>query len=448
MKSFETHTHRPIWHKVWQLAVPSSAVFFLVGVGNVAMIKIVAGLGGDAVAGVITGTRLYNIFTAIMMGLSASTLALVTRAWGEGNPQEANNLLSTSLLISLLMGVVMTVLTVLFAPIFVSIFELPTEAHLASVTFLRYFSFFYTPIAAYMILAAALRAAGDTRTPMYIAALINVLIIPFSYWLTYGGLGLPSIGIGGTAIGAGLGNLVGVLFVFYYWHSGRLRLLPTWVTSKQRRRLFTKLWQLGYPAALEQGVMQVGFLAFLWVVAKYGMPAYAAYGAGITLLALSIVIGFGFSIASSILVGQRLGAGDIPGAKAAGWSAMRQAVAVLTVLSVLLANFAHPLSAWLVEDPEVVHYTVMFIYVFCAVQPLLGIDMALGGALRGAGDTLFPFYASIGGIIFVRFGLAWLFMSMGLSVVWVYCAMLGDYLLKSLLYIWRFHSGRWATKLN
>ncbi len=416
----------------------------MVTIANLATIKIAAGLGPDALAAVTTGARLYNIFNAVMIGLSAGTLALVSRAWGAGDKSQAASLLNTSLVISLLIGMGMTAVMLLITPALVSIFDLTPSATQASVNYVRLFSLFLTPIAAYIILAASLRAAGDARTPMLYAAIINVLIVTLGYWLTYGGFGLPAFGVSGTAVGSGLGNLIGVMVAFVYWRKGRFRLTPQKTDVTNRRKQFAQLWKLGYPAALEQGVMQIGFLAYLWVVARYGTAAYAAYGTGVTLLSLSMVIGFGFSIAGSILVGQQLGAGNIAAAQSVGWRAMRQSVFILVALAIVMVLFANPLARWLVNDDEVAQYTVLFIYIFCLAQPFIAIDMALGGALRGAGDTRFPLYAAIAGLIFARFGLAFIFMWLDWSVVWIYGAVIGDYLVKNVLFIWRFKSGRWV----
>jgi Na+-driven multidrug efflux pump len=156
-----------------------------------------------------------------------------------------------------------------------------------------------------------------------------------------------------------------------------------------------------------------------------------------------MVIGFGFSIAGSILVGQRLGAGDIEGARKTLWRAAQQTVIVLSLLGFLFAPFAHDLSLWLVKDPEVADLTTTFIYILCITQPFIALDMALGGALRGAGDTRFPLYSTLVGLIGMRFGVALLFLWLDLSVVWVYATIIGDYLIKNWLMIRRINSDEW-----
>ena len=73
---------------------------------------------------------------------------------------------------------------------------------------------------------------------------------------------------------------------------------------------------------------------------------------------------------------------------------------------------------WLVmiDDPEVVRLTVIFIYILGAVQPLMAIEFALGGALRGAGDTRFPLFDVTTGLLGARCTLAGLFDWLGWSV--------------------------------
>jgi Na+-driven multidrug efflux pump len=201
--------------------------------------------------------------------------------------------------------------------------------------------------------------------------------------------------------------------------------------------------QIGYPAALEQVVWQGGFIGFLWIVSLYGTAPYAAYGIGVTILSFSFVVGFGFSIAAGTLVGQHLGANDPEGATRSGWRALRLSIAAMVVLGTTIILTSRSIAQFMINDPQVVELTVFFIYVLGAVQPLMAIEFALGGALRGAGDTRFPLFAVLAGLVGVRVVLAGLFAWMGLSVHWVFAALIGDYIVKASMLTWRFRSGRW-----
>jgi putative MATE family efflux protein len=205
---------------------------------------------------------------------------------------------------------------------------------------------------------------------------------------------------------------------------------------------------VGYPAALEQLVFQSGFIAFTFLIARYGTAALAAYGIGVQILSVSFVVGFGFSIAASTLVGQHLGAQDPVRATASGWHAMWLAVASMSALSVLIIALAEPIARTMIDDPEVVRLTVAFIYTLGAVQPLMAVDFALSGALRGAGDTRFPLVSTFASLIGGRVLLAMLFAWRGLRVEWIYGALLADYVIKATFMIARFRSGRWQAALS
>jgi Na+-driven multidrug efflux pump len=178
-------------------------------------------------------------------------------------------------------------------------------------------------------------------------------------------------------------------------------------------------------------------------VSLYGTRAYASYGIGVSLLSFSFVIGFGFSIAAATLVGQALGAGDPDGATRSGWRAMRLSIAAMFAFGLAIVVLARPLARLMIDDDEVVDLTVHFIWVLGSVQPLMAIEAALGGALRGAGDTRFPLLAVFAGLVGMRVPLAAAFAWAGLAVEWIYAALIADYVVKALLLTTRFRSGRW-----
>ena len=167
-----------------------------------------------------------------------------------------------------------------------------------------------------------------------------------------------------------------------------------------------------------------------------------------SLLSFSFVVGFGFSIAAATLVGQHLGASDPEGAARRGWHAMALAVGVMLVLGTAIIAAARPLAGFLIDDPEVVRLTVVFIYVLGSVQVLMAIEFTLSGALRGAGDTRFPLLVVTCGLFGGRIALAALFAWLGLPVEWVFAALIADYVIKASLLVWRFQSRRWVYALR
>lgn len=433
---------------VWQLAWPSVITNLLQSTVGLVDVKVVGTLGASAVAAATTGHRLFFALQAVLMGVSVGTTALVARAWGAGDRAEAAEVLRSSLTLAASIAFAMTLLGVLLAAPFASMFGLPDVARELAATYMRWISAFTCVFAVGMVFFAALRGAGDMRTPLWTGAVTNLLNIFFLFLLVYGGWGFPKVGIRGAALAGGLAFSSVALLLLVLWRSGRLPIPLAALDAKHRERV-RALLRVGAPAAAEQLVVQGGFIAFTFIVARYfGTDALAAYGIGVQILSLSFVIGFGFSIAASTLVGQHLGARDPVAAAHSGWRAMRLAIGCMSALALVIVTFAEQIARAMLDEPEVARLTAVFIRLLGAAQPLMAIDYALSGALRGAGDTRFPLLSTFAGLICGRVLLAAVFTLAQRPVEWIYAALLADYSIKALLLVVRFRSGRWRTALQ
>ncbi len=431
---------------IWQLAFPSILGNLSYTVVGMVQTKFIGELGPQALAAVGAGQRVFFAMQAILMAVSAGTTALVARAWGAGDYVEASRVTMASLVLAGVMSLIIAVLGLLFAPEFAGVFGLD-EATLAMASEnIRWLCVFNVAFSMNFILAAALRASGDAWSPLWISGGVNVINIPLLYLFVFGAYGFPEMGVAGAAVAAGLAFTVGGLVLVVLWVKQKFRVKHVGGGWWRRARL-RRLLDIGYPAALEQGVFQLGFFAFLMLIGNfYGTEAFAAYNIGVNVLQICMTVGFGFSIAGSTLVGQHLGANDPDGAARAGWRSTWLAMAAMGGLGGLIMFYAEPLTLFFIGDDEItVKRTVEFIYLLGAMMPLLAVDFSIGGSLRGAGDTRFPLMATMLSLIGMRCGLAALATYLGMPVVWVYAALVGDYLLKATMLIWRFQRGRWKT---
>jgi putative MATE family efflux protein len=349
--------------------------------------------------------------------------------------------------VCLSISLLITVPAVLFADPLARFFRLEEETLLLAATYIRWISLFNAAFALQFVLSVALRAAGDARTPLWIGALTNIANIILLYALVYGRLGFPALGVEGAAIAGGAAFAIGALAIVYLWLRGYLILGIGPPRCLERERVL-RLVNIGYPAGLEQVVWQGGFVLFLWIVSLYGTAPYAAYGIGVSILSFSFLIGWGFSIAAATLVGQHLGAGDPDGATQAGWRAARLSLVSMVVFGLAIVAGAWPLARWMIDDPEVVRLTVVFIYVLGGLQPLMAIEFTLMGSLRGAGDTRFPLLTVLAGLVCVRCVLAGIFAKLDFSVEWIFYALIGDYIVKTTMLTLRFRGGRWKTLIK
>jgi putative MATE family efflux protein len=433
---------------VWTLAWPAVLTNLLQSSVGIIDIKVVGSLGASAVAGATAGHRLFFVLMAVLMAVSVGATALVARAIGAGHPEEAGRVVSNSLGLATLLAVGTGALGLLLAEPFAEMFGLDGDSRALAIIYIRWISGFTPAFAIGFVISSGLRAAGDTLTPLLFGAMSNIANVFFLYVLVYGGLGFPKIGIAGAALAGGLAYTVAAMLAYVLWVRRRLVIAPARGATLDRERT-RKLVRIGFPAALEQLVVQGGFIAFTTLIARYyGTRPLAAYGIGVQILSASFVIGFGFSIAASTLVGQHLGAGSPERAVQSGWRATALAVSAMSVLAVIIVVLARPIARLMIADEEVVDLTVSFIHWLGAAQPLMAMQFALAGALRGAGDTRFPLVATLAGLIGGRVALACVFTWLRMPVDWIYGALLADYIIQSSLLAMRFRSGRWQRVMR
>jgi putative MATE family efflux protein len=433
--------------RVWQLALPAIATNLLQSmVGIVGTMVVSRQLGTSAISATGVGGRIFFTQQVVMLGVTTGTMALVARAWGGGNRVEAERVARTSLWLCCALAFAVMLPCIAFSRELVDLvglYGLDEKTAALAATYVRWVSLSAVPFAIGMVIATALRAAGDTVTPLLISIAGAALNIAALWLFVGGGLGVASMGVAGAAIASTVGATVGAAISFLLWRRGKLLLGPTPGGNDFERTRVARLLRVGTPAGLEGLSFQIGFMAFIGIIVRYGNEANAAYQIGVSLLAFSFLVGQAFAIAASTLVGQHLGAGDEAGAERSGWRAMSLAIGVMVVFGGLIIGFAKPLAALMTNDPEVARLTVAFIWVLGSVQALMAIEFTIGGALRGAGDTIFPFVTVLSGLLFGRIAFSALFMWLGKSIEWVYAALIVDYIIKGIFFIGRFRGGRW-----
>jgi len=430
------------YQNVWRLAGPNIISNVLMVSISFAHLWIVAPFGSAASAAVVTGGRIHFLLMAASMALSVATTAVVARAWGAEDKEEASAATTTSLSLAILMALVLGSLTYVFAPQFIDIFDLDPEASSLALDYVRPASLLNIVFALALTIATSFRAIGDVVRPLVFSAYATGFAIMASYVLVHGLFGAPQMHIRGIPYGTALGQLTVVLWFFGKWLLQRYVLKPVPAAIADKDRL-VQLIHIGAPAALEQILIQSSFLAFMVLIAGYGTAAFAAYGIGITVLSVCIVVGLGFGTASATLSGQSLGAGDADAAMQNGWAAMRLAIMGMTIMALLTYLLRVPLAAMLSIDPEVRAHTEYFILILAAIQPLMAIEFAIGGALRGGGDTRYPLFVTFAGMIIGRLSIGLIVSLTGAPVEVMYAVIIADYAIKAIMLVLRFRSRKW-----
>ena len=442
-----TEITHPETLSVWGLAWPPIVGNLLFASVGVISIKAVGTLGAEAVAAVGTGQRMVWVFQALLMAVMTGTTALVARAVGSKNMIEAAHVTRLAIGVSIALSLITTLVIVLFAERFIGIFGLDPVAQELAVTYLTISILFIPFMAIGMVIGAALRAAGDVKTPMYIGIFTNIIAIYLLLGLVNGQYGMPKLGILGAALAMGISFTIGAAIQLYLWLANKL-VVPLGKAGSFTKERLRQLITISYPAGIESFVFQFGMLSFFWIVAMYGTEEVAAYNIGVNILMLSFILGNGFSVAAATLSGQFLGASDPVAAYKSGYQAAGMTMLAMSLSGLLLAFFAEPIAWFFIQDEEVVKFAVIFVWIFAMAQPFMALEFSLGSTLRGAGDTRSPLVITIIGLLVIRVPIAFLLYYLEMPVQWIFATLIIDYFVKGILLITRYRSKRWMKVLK
>ena len=407
----------------------------------------VGDLGPSALAAVGVGGQFYWAIESILMIAHGGLVAIMARAVGAGDEALAADAFRQAQLQGIVLGLAACALVYPFTAEAIGLFGVDADVVALGDDYLWWRLPGTVPLSIAMVFGAALRSAGDVRTPLW-AALGAGAVNLFGNWvLIYGHLGFPALGVTGAAIASNLAMTVMALHFIVLWQMRRLVLKPGGGRWRPDGSLQRRLFRVGLPVGAESGLFQLGLMVFQRVMAGYGTNVIAAYNVASMLLGYSFIPGVGFSVAASTLVGQNLGARDPDAAERAGWRSNRMAILAMAMIGAALALGARPIAAIFTADPELTELVVTILWILGAAHPFMAIEFALGGALRGAGDTLFPMITVFSGLVVVRLGLAFALVELAdapIEAVWG--VLIVDYVVKSIMFVARFRAGGWKRR--
>ena len=382
---------------------------------------LVAGLGTAAIAGVGNGLQIMFFVMSALSALSIGSSILVAQAIGAKEPQNASRLARQSLIWSLLLSIPLAFIGFLFSHPLMQIFKTNADVTKVGVDYMQVTMGTVVVLVALMIGGGVLRGAGDSRTPMVVTAIANVINGLLAYGLIYGHWGLPALGAVGSAWATFAARGVALLLLLCALWKGRNGVSiaggkswrPDWSVAK-------KVLTLGAPASLEQILMSLAFLTLTILVATLGTDTLAAMRISLTALTFSFLPGMGFSMAATALVGQSIGAKRPENAYGVAKIATLWAVIWMGAIGALVLIFAEPIMRRFTGDAEVIKIGAAGLRVVALSQPFWAIGIVQSGALRGTGDTRMPLIIGAvsmwSAVLLVWLGLT--FLHGGLPMVW------------------------------
>ncbi|HVH41542.1 MAG TPA: MATE family efflux transporter [Labilithrix sp.] len=366
---------------------------------------------------------IWSVFTAFEVG----TIARVGRYVGAGDRAGARRVARLSLAIALAIGILLALATPLVLA------ALPYAGSRVSAEAMgEARAYLGVTIAASPLVfiaatsTAALQAGGDTRTPLVIGILANVIHVALNRVLILGAFGIvPALGARGAGISTGVTFAVEALAAtLALTNRSRpvcLRGDPGEVSGTAREEL-GMLVRVGAPAFLERLIYHVAFVMYALLVTRLGDVAMAANQSLISVESICFLSADGFGVAAAALVAQKLGAGKPDEARRAAWIAARYALIALTTFGVSALALRDVILPAFSHDPSVIALGRSAMPVLTVAQPFMATAIVLAQSLRGAGRTRSALSVSIVGAVFVRLTMTWLFaivFGLGLVGVWM-----------------------------
>lgn len=414
---------------------------------NVADVAMVGRLGKVAIASAsLPGSPIF-FSQALFSAISIGTTALVARLIGAREKDQANKALRQSFFIAVILGLIVTAILVGFARPIMSLMGATGEVLTTSSMYLRVScsTFFFMTLS--FILNGALRGAGDTKTPMITNIIANFVNLFLNYVLIHGIAFFPEMGVAGAALATAISRAVGGLLVLGVTLSNKAKLhldlkFPWTMDADLMRRML----KVGLPAAGEQFVMRGSSMIMTRMITGLGTLAYASHSLVANFESVSFMIGLGFSMSASSLVGQHLGAKDQEGANACGHMAAKVAAIAMGTFGAIFLLVPQLIIGIYSTDPEVITLGSSILRMAGLSQIPLALNIVYSGGLRGAGDTQYVFWVSVLGNLVLRLGLIYFFayiLDFGVVGAWIGTTI--DVTIRSIFITLRFHSGKWRS---
>lgn len=437
-----------LYQDVVRIAWPSFVELILTQLASMVDMIMVGRLGAWAITSVGLTTQPKFLMMTAFMAMNVGATALVARYKGEGSIKKANTVLRQALLLTFILSAIASLVGFIFSEQFILFMGAAETETIAGGTI-----YFKIQMAGFIVLAltstltAALRGVGDTRIAMVYNLIANIVNVIFNYLLIFGHFGFPRMEVAGASLATIIGQCVAFIIALAVVIRGDRNLKLSFKDSfKPDWKIVKSIFNIGIPAMVEQIVMRIGIIIYAKTVASLGTVAYATHQVCLNIQGLSFMNGQAFAVSATSLVGQSLGKKRPDMAQAYSLRTRRIGMIISLIFACILFLFSTQIIGLYTDDSRIIEKGAKILMFVAFTQPFQASQFILAGALRGAGDTRAVAVVTFITVLLVRPGLAiWTIkgLNWGLEGAWV--ALVADQLLRSLLVLMRYNSGRWKT---
>ena len=357
----------------------------------------VGALGTEATAAVGATSTVGWMVGSSISALGVGFLAYIAKACGAGRKQEAHQASAQAAMVACIVGALFTALTLSLSPM-VPVW-MQVDPAIRELTH-RYFFILYVPMlfrTASILFGTMLRAAGDTKTPMRVGVLMNLINIVLNFLLIYPSREISlfshrvsvygaGMGVEGAAIASAISYTVGgVLITAVLWRHPMVS--PKGCSLRPDGRVLRPCLKVALPNMLQRFGTSLGYVVFASMINALGQTATAAHTIANTVESAFYIPGFGMQTAAATLSGNALGAGDNDRMKRLARTILPLEVGLMTVSGALLFAFARPLMAMFSSDERVIALGSTVLRMVAVSEPFYGVPIVIEGMMQAAGVT-------------------------------------------------------------
>ena len=416
-------------------------------------------LGTQATAAVGSTTTVNWLLGSSTSALGIGFLAYIAKAHGAGDRENARRASAQAVLVTLIVGALFTALTLglsrqipVWMQVDLSIRDLATA----------YFFILYTPMlfrTAITIFGTVLRAAGDTKTPMKIGIVVNVVNVILNFLLIYPtrqmnllGWEFAMIGAGWGVVGAAVASAIGftvggIMITVALWRHPDIS--PKGYSMRPDMQILKPCLKVAIPNMLQRFGTSLGYVAFASMVNSLGDVATAAHTIANTVESAFYIPGYGMQTAAATLAGNAYGARDN--------KRMKELASMFLPIEVVLMIFsggalfltAPALMGIFSESAEVIGLGTAVLRMVALSEPFYGVSIIVEGMMQGVGKTKSPFLFNILGMWGIRIvGTFLCTQLLGYGLISAWACMIAHNMLLFCLFLITYLSGRWNPLEN
>lgn len=439
-------TRRDLLVLIWPLVI-EQILNATIGLADTIM---VASLGEAAMSSVSLVDSINQLIFFMLSALAAGGAIVAAQYLGKGEQEKANLAAKQLIVVTMMISLAFSVLLLLIkTPVLKLCFgAADAEVMTQAMDYFKVMAISYPFVGLYNAAAALFRAQGNSRVSMMAALVMNVINISGNALLIYG----LRMGVTGAAIASTFARVVGAAFLIGLLcnANNRVHIENLWSLESLRLRpvMVGQILRVGIPNSLENLMFHAGKIILAGLIATYGTAAIAANAVTNTLMSVSQIPGSAVGFAMITVVGQCVGAKQFEEARRYMILLTSASYLLMIVSNLLIIPLLPGLIGFYNLSPESATLA-MQTCICCIIGHLTcwSCSFTLPNGLRAASDVRYALGVSMVTMWLCRVALGYVLGSMlGYGVLGVWVAMVLDWLVRGILFIWRLLSGRWKNK--